>query len=471
MPSPVDIPYPTSTNPGNAPGEGSGRIVNCYAYMDGGAPRWKPLPGLTPFATLPVTGEVRGYTSVSGQLIAVAGSDVIQCDASGAVTLLEEQVFGSGPVTIARNNATIPDVVIASSSGLSVLESGVVEPYSTGVTTVDFTPAALPPINSVSFLDGYFLFTSLLGQIYASQLNSTDVSALSFTTAEAKPDPLLRGVVYGLQFFACGAETIEVYQDVGTLPFPLARSTVIPIGIIGPWAIAGFEDGWTGPMILVAQDGSVRRLDGYIPTRVSNDDLESRIAAVAVKTDLRASVYTFGGNAIWSLSSPTWTWEYNVTTGAWNERESYGMTRWLAGKTFNVFGEWIAADNAGGALYLIEADERTENGTPVIWGMDSGPVKQFPVRIQIASADFDFVLGQAPILVKPDAMLSWSHNAGETWSNPLTRSVGLQAQTKGRVQVNRIGLSSPAGVRFRFRVSDPAFTSFAGGRCAASPRN
>lgn len=465
----VDVPFPTSSNPGSAPGEGAGRLINTYAYMDGGAARWKPVPGLDLFASLPA-GNVRGWIVSLGFVILVAGNVVIQLDAGGGVTLLEGNVPGDDLVTMSINNASPPQVVISSSDGLFALIGGVVTNYSTGTVTEDFTPAALPPINSVTILDGYFLMTTALAQIWASDLNTTNVNALSFSQAESRPDGLLRGVAYGEQYFAFGEETIEVFQDAGTLPFPLARALVIPIGLLSQWAVAGFEDGWGGPLIFVAQDGSVRLLNGYTPQRISGDDLEKLIANVAVKSTLRASIYTFGGNAIWSLSSPDWTWEYNVTTSSWHERQSYLGTGWRGGITIKAFDKWLVADATGGAVYAINADTRTEGSDPLIWGMDAGAVKQFPSRIQVPGAAFDFVLGQAAILGDPQVMLSWSHDGGATWANPVTRPIGKQGRERGRVSINRCGLTTPAGIRWRFRVSDPAYSSFAGSRMDAADR-
>lgn len=457
----VEIPFPLTTNPGAAAGEGSGRVINCYAYKDGEGPRWRALPGLSPFATIP-TGTVRGRLVIGNFLYAVVGTRVVQVGRDGTVTSLDGQIAGSGLVTMARNNALIPDITITAeyASYLIVNRS----------TVVEYRDPNLPQVNSVAFLDGYFLWTDAIGNIRASGLNATTIDPLSIARAEARPDGLLRGVVYGQSFFALGSSTIEVWQDVGSSPFPLARSTVIPIGLAGQWAVAGYEDGWGGPLIFVADDGSVRRLDGYTPTRISSDDLERLIAKVDDRRTLVASVYTFGGNAIWSLSSPLFTWEYNLTTGEWHERISAGRLRWQTGLTVKAFGRWLASDLDGGALVEIDVDALDENGDPLVWGLDSGPVKDFPARVQCPGAAFDFVLGQAPLGRDPQVMLSWSHDGGATWSRPLVRPLGVQGKSFGRITVNRVGLSSHAGVRWRFRVSDGVYTSFSGGRMEAAAR-
>ena len=460
MANPVPVPWPSSTNPGQAFGEGGGRVINCYAFKDGTAIRWKPAPGLDVLSVLP-PGEVRGYVVNNGSLIAVVGNFVLSIDANGTIAYFEGSVSGSGPVTIARNNRATPQVTIASNSGAYLIN---------GTVVVGYPDVNFPLVNSVTSLDGYFLWTTATGDIIASDLNDTVVNPLSKARAESRPDGLLRGVAYGQQFFAFGDQTIEVWQDVGSTPFPLTRSSVIPVGLFGQWAVAGFEDGWGGPLFFVAQDNSVRRLDGYTPVRVSNEDIERLIAKVAVKSDLRACVYTFGGNSIWSLSCADWTWEFNVTTGEWHERVSYGLTRWIGGPTINAFGKWLTGAYGGGFLYAINFESRNEGSSPLIWGMDSGPVKSFPERVAVPAAYFDFIIGAGAINTDPQAMLSWSHDGGLSWANPLTRTTGRQGNSVGRVAVFRLGLASHHGIRLRFRVSDVAYTSFSGAVVGASLR-
>jgi hypothetical protein len=327
-------------------------------------------------------------------------------------------------VPFPKSNA--PGSVPSESAGNYVL----VSPAAGSQVAVQQYPSTpLPFSNSVDFLDGYLLFTTRDGFLWASGVNTTDVSALSFARAEARPDGLLRGITYGESYLAMGDQTIEVWTDVAAIPFPLQRTAVIPIGLLGQWAVAGSQDGWAEALIFVASDGSVRRLDGYTPTRISPAELD-RLIGLADPTKLVATVYTFGQNAIWSLSSGTdWTWEYNVTTGAWHERQSQDMTRWRATRSVNAFGKWIFGDLGAADFLTIDLVGLMENGDPLTWGMDSAPVKQFPVRIAVPDVSFDFAMGQAPL-----------------------------------------GIAKHPGIMFRFRISDPVYTSFAGARASAVPR-
>jgi hypothetical protein len=85
-----------------------------------------------------------------------------------------------------------------------------------------------------AMLDGFLLFTIADGRVFASDLNDVNVNALSFTTCQADPDGLLRGIVSGPLFYAMGQNSIEAYVDAGTSPFPLSRQALFPSGLPEP---------------------------------------------------------------------------------------------------------------------------------------------------------------------------------------------------------------------------------------------
>ena len=480
----VDVPFPTSNAPGLAAGEGMGRLINCYAYKEGTGQRWRALPGLKALAltsALPA-GPLRGLLLVGSLLYAVVGGQACIIGADLSVTVLGGTVSGTGPVTMARNNALVPDIVVVTNLGNLVIA----KPGPNQQQTVQQYPdGTLPQCNSVDFLDGYFLFTTRDGFLWSSGLNTTTIGQatdattgasisdpLAFAKAEARPDGLLRGVVFGPSYLAMGDDTIEVWQDAATDHYPLARVTVIPIGLYGPWAVAGTQAGWNEALIFVASDRSVRRLDGYTPTRISPVELDRLIEGIADPTTLIASVYTFGSQAIWSLSCPDWTWEYNVATNAWHERQSKstGFARWRASLSVKTAWGWVFGDVSTADLVTLDEVGLQEVGDALTWGLDSAPVKQFPARLAVPDVFYDFVLGTAPQGVDPQVLLSWSKDGGYTWGNPLSRSLGVQGAAVGPIRLRRLGLSSHHGIMHRFRISDPVYTSFAGARMDATQR-
>ncbi len=67
----------------------------------------------------------------------------------------------------------------------------------------------------MTFQDGYFIFSIADGRLQVSGINDTTISALDFTTAQARPGGLHRAVSFGQQLYAFGPASIEVYTEHG----------------------------------------------------------------------------------------------------------------------------------------------------------------------------------------------------------------------------------------------------------------
>lgn len=464
MPS---VPLPLTTRPGRWPGEYAGRLINTYVEKDGENYRWKRVPGLTEKCAVP--GQYRGALLVDDLLYAVVGLTAVKIAADGAVTTLTGTVAGTGPVTMARNNrADGPDVVCVSSAGAYVLSPTAVSSYP---------DADLPQPISVDVLDGYFIFAIEDGRLFASDLNSTAVDALNVAKAQAKPDGLRRAVSYAGYMWAFGSTSIEVYQDVGTQYWPLARVSVIPMGLRSTFAVAGGEDGWSGSLFFVAEDGSVQELTGASSAqRISPPDLE-RLISEAPRESLWASVYTFEGNLIFVLSSDDWTWEYDTALGSWRERQSDGLTRWrLKGGVQDVDGSWVGGDTLSNRLLRIDTAAKDEAGAALIATVGSVPLKSYPARSVIPNVFLDITLGHGDPaggslpLTNPRVRTRWSLNGGGTWTNPIDREIGPVGRYVGPVRINRLGLASHHGVIFEFSVSDPVDYQILGAWCEQQTR-
>jgi hypothetical protein len=455
------LPLPTSSAPGTIPGEGTGRLVNAQALKDGTDVRWVSVPGLIVQAS-PGVASPRGGLLVGGTLYLAREGSLWALTAGLALSRVDS-LDGANPITMSRNNrgstaeSAGPDVVIVSEVGPFVVQGGKV---------VDYPDTVVGAPNDVSFLDGYFLFTYANGLIRATGTDATPTNTLamsdqSFTVAESSPDGLMRGTVQGGLFYAWGQSSIEVYADQGLTPFPLSRQQVIPVGLFGPWCVAGFEQGWDGPQIFVAADGTVRRLDGYTPNRISTRAVEHFIAAASGPNVLRACVYTYGGNAIWSLSSPQGTWEFNVSTGEWHERRSTGLNRWRAETSVNAFGRWLVGDIVTGDVLAVRDGARTEAGKPLVSRVESAALRGFPDRIRLGGLTVDIVTGQGdqagadPVETDPACMLSWSLDGGARWAQPVTRQIGPPGAYGVAVRVGDLGRASREGVRVAVEVSDP----------------
>lgn len=471
-----DIPFPLSSAPGERPQEGAGRLINCFSERlnDVGRRkvRWRRSAGLSALTTLAGVTACRGMLEVNGTLFVAVKDKLFSVVRSGGAYIVTEvdDLPGSDRVTFARNGVTpVPDILV-------VTEQSIYTVTSSAVT--DLNDSDLPQPTDVCSISAYFVAITSDGRAFVSGLNDTTFAALDVSTAESKPDGLTRCWNWRGRLLLIGSTSIEVWYNAGNpTGSPFSYETTISRGLLSKFAIAGAEDGWADALVWVGDDRKVYRLDGYTPVPISTSDVERAIEALGEDTDqLEALVYMAGGNAFWALSCDSWTWEYNFTTGEWNERQSYGAPRWRARMSAKAFGSWIVGDYQTDDLHHVTLSAQDEAGAPLVMRVESADGASFPSRIQFPRADFDFVVGQGeapgtpPTETAPQVSISWSDDGGATWSTPLLRPLGPQGAYGTRVSVLRTGLTGPQGRRWRLDISDPVHVVLLGGSHAAIER-
>lgn len=468
----VDIVFPTSTAPGARPGEGSGRLINCYAEkLENGARSTfsrRRSPGLRLIATSEHVG-CRGMHFHNGTLYVAQEDRLSKVTTDGTDFTLTDlgALSGAGRVTFARNNkAPIPDILVTTEDDTyEVSDSGA--PTSLG-------DGDLPQALTVDFLDGYFLWTIRDGRFFVSGINDVTVDALDFGKAESQPGGLLRGMGYGEQLVLFGPNVIEFWQNTGNATgSPFSRASTFPLGLASTFAAAGNEAGFSS-IVFVASDNGVYRLDGgYSPTKISSPDLDRLIAAVSDKTTLDVTVSVTAGHRWATVSGPNFSWVCDLGTGLWHERQSYQKANWRGICAVEAFGGWVIGDRETGDIWLLDENYQREGTAPLVLSLISLPTSGFPNRTVVPRADFDVIVGQGlvtgeePIETDPVCMISWSNDGGNTFSTPLERNLGRLANHQTRVSVNRTGMAGPSGRVWKIDVADPVYTSWLRGDMTA----
>jgi hypothetical protein len=497
----VAIPLPLGSAPGFESQEAAGRLLNCYAEPLGegrGEAKRVRVPGMTAFLTSDASG-FRGMADMGGTVFAAFENSLYRgLSVGGTLKLHAEngEATGKLPVYFARNNATPPGRIMVSKDG---------SPGAHQITDLGLVPFGMPEQpNSVFSLDGYIVFTTAGGKAYATGLNDLVVNALSFSRMEAKTDGLVRGVAFGGRALFFGTQSLEIWTDVGAVPFPFQRATVVPFGLLGPDAVAGWEDGFGAGLLWVANDFTVRALDGYTPVKVSSSDVERAIAREPSKASLLASVHVVDGHSMWTLSGTDFTWEFDLGIKRWHERSSwrellgpdpltgepvfdYDPRRWRGLQSIRAFADnpsttprWLVGDRNSGGIYEIDPTNFTENGEPLVLRIESADVQKFPERIRVARADFHVEVGVGREVVPPGlppgnpvqdpvAIISWSDDGGVNWSVEVQRKMGRQARYQN-VSVLRAGLSTRHGRRWRIDISDPVYVAIFSGDQSAELR-
>lgn len=459
----VSLVFPPSSNPGLRPQESAGRLINAFAEKAlVGAPSQiihRRSPGLPRMTQTFLSIHTRGFLDAGSSCIWIldervasfsTGFGVVDCGA----------LSGTEPVTTARNNAAVRNNLVVTELGcFNIFDSGVPTPFA------DPDLPASP--TSVCDFDGYFIWSFGSGFIYASDLNSVSVNSLSFNVEQGLFGR--RVVRFGGRLYYFGDKWTGVYRNAGTIPFPLAREVTIPRGIVGTHAVAGWEAGWANQVIFAGDDFIVYKLNGYTPEPISTDDVSRDIqrAVLAGKRNfIEAFVYMYGKSAIWVLTCrDLWTWEYNLTSGEWNERRSYGKNAWRGVKSVRMFDRWLIGDQYTGELYQISGTYFQEGTMPLVWLVESGVAHGFPLGIVIPRASFHITAGVGDFarVAEPRVEISWSLDGGESWGAPVMRSLGGPGRTLSHPYILNSGLSRGQGVRYRLLVSDPVHVGLNGG--------
>jgi hypothetical protein len=122
----------------------------------------------------------------------------------------------------------------------------------------------------------------------------------------------------------------------------------------------------------------------------------------------------------------------------------------------------------GNRLLYIDATNYSELGDPLQFQIESGPVQNFPNRMKVAQADFNFVTGvgvatgRRPVRYASTVGNIVVDDGGITWSSEFARS-WRAGDAERRSQFYRTGMTGKQGRRWRLTVSANVYVGFLGG--------
>lgn len=451
----VPIALSNKTNPARYKQGGSARLLNCYVETIGeeGKAPWAiyASDGLQGFASLDgATGGVRAQISVNGYLYVVAGTGFYRINSSGIVSLIGSMsIDASAPVYIERNRRSTPDI--------AVVCDGLMYYYRT--TFQQVTDADLLAPTSLAFLDGYFLIGTADNKWQVGAID--DASAwdpLDFERADANPDAVVRVAALQRDAVIFGEVSTEFWRNTGNADFPFERVASIDLGCLAADSVATVEQ----RLAWVANDRTVRLLNGYDGQRISSHSVERDIEDLDDYSTIRATSWTKDGHTFYSISSPSWTWVYDTTTGNWHSRTSIVsgvlIDRWRVSKVTEFAGRLIAGDYQRGQVYEMGAEFGDEAGDPLIMDVTLPPVHAYPAPLTFHSIHIDAEKGVgtgqgASQDVDPVLVLKWSRDGGYTFSSERRLALGGQGQRTAEIKSYRLGQSTADGYVFRLQCS------------------
>lgn len=395
------------------------------------------VPGLDLFGTLP-EGPVRGLHVMDSVLYAVAGYSLYSVADDGTSTLLGP-VNGTGPVRMVDNGSQL--AIAASDQVGRVYADGTVQ-----------TPLPYPAID-VAYIDGYFFWASATaGQgFYSSPTDGLSYSADDVVAAEGSPDGLVGIINDHRELHLFGTDTDEIFYNAGDPDNPFQRqgNAFIERGCFDRASIVKVDNS----VHFFGEDRIVYRLDGYTPMRISTHAIEYRLSTA---TYARAFAYTQEGHKFYVLNSDQGTFAYDMATGTWHERQSYGRDSYRAHCAVRYNDAMVFGDAEDGRLYRPNLASYNEDGDPIRVRIDLPTLEASRARVTMYAFELYCETGVGLNDGQgsdPQAMLEYSDDGGRRWSNELWRSLGRIGEYRTRAIWRSLGQFRSR--QMRLTITDP----------------
>jgi len=449
MADPVPLALGVQSNPGRYPEAGSARLINVFmepAGEEGKVPSpLYPVPGLAAFASLP-GGRIRAMLVVSSWLYVVAGRILFRVDRTGNYQLIGG-IPTDGLVTMARNRAEPTQIGIVSDGTYWLVVN---------TTLTELSDEDLPAPNSIAVLDGYFILPSYSSRWSISDVDDgEEIDALDFASAESQPDPNVRVAVRESELVIFGAGSTEWWRNTGGDGFPFSRVQTMTLGCLSAASVAAVGQ----TLVWVASDGTVRLMQGYDGKVISSAPLQRLIEAEPDKSAIEATAWSQNGVWFYAVSGAAWSWIYNLSTGLWHERRSYGSQRWLASQVIN-FADMVIVGGDDGELYVMRDTADDEAGEPLVCEIDTPVAHGWPHGLTINALHLDVLTGRGLVpgdasedTLEPHLMVSVSRDGGSSWGTERQLSLGTRGNRTKRVSSYRWGEFKGAGAVFRISAS------------------
>lgn len=345
------------------------RMVNLFpeAVPDGGKePGFlNRAPGLRLLANMG-DGPIRGMWQFGGYGYVVSGEVLYRVDSIWTVFPIGTVSGSSGPVSMSDNGTQL----FIACNGPSFIYNSLTLEFKQ-ITDPDF-PGAV----TVGYINGYFVFNEPNSQRIwiTTLLDGTSIDPLDFASAEGSPDGLVSLIVDHREIWLYGTNSVEVWYDAGTSPFPLVpvQGAFNEVGCIAAFSVAKLDNGlfWLGAD--ARGKGIVYRANGYAAERISTHAVEWQIQEYGNLSDAIAYTYQQDGHSFYVLIFPSanTTWVFDVATALWHERAAFingSFTRHRSNCQMAFNGEIVVGDHELGNIYAFDLEVFSDAGQPQKW--------------------------------------------------------------------------------------------------------
>lgn len=367
------------------------------AEVAGTRTSWKLAtpPGLKPFLQVG-QGPIRGMHDLEGGRYVVSGQTLCRINPNGTVVPLGT-IPGVGRVSMSHNQfSTGYQLLVENGEG----GGGYVYTTSTGVFA-KITDPAYPGSISSDYLDSYMLGVEPLGRFWfhSNLADATDYNSLDRYESEASPDRIVGLAVSQFEVVVFNQRTIEFFYNAGaaTGTFQNRRQSIAQ-GCASRHTIAKLDN----TLFWLGGDGVVYRMNGYSAQPISTRVMDKAIAGFNW-AEAFAFTWEDRGFKCYILTFPDGlTFCYDVVSGLWTRKGSYGMDRWRLSHAIKWGGTWYGGDFREGRLWEIAWGYYLEGRDPLVRRRVSPVLADNQSMVVIPSAELVFGTGEGPETVPVD---------------------------------------------------------------------
>ena len=367
----------------------------------------QPFPGAKAFSA--GTGVDRGMTVWQKQLYKVTDTTLYRIDVLGAQTSIGT-IDGTGRCTFPSST----DFMVIVSSGKAYKFDG--------TTLTEITDVDLEQPKYGTYLNQQWIYQGAKARFAVSDVAQPDqINGLNYASAESEGDDLVRPYVFNQVFYLFGERNIEPWYNsgVGRPPFDRIDGGIVQKGLGAADSVSSNDTF----MYFLGDDRYIYQMSGSNVQSISSIPLASKFAEYDSIDDAVGFCFSYQGQQFYQLTVGGDTWCYNQNAGGWFEL-TYGSNELPQPTTsaINCYGKLLIAN--GGKVLEVDRETETYDGEPLIRertsGLISGDLFQTPDAIgrRLFMHRLDIVIKGIPAInERPKIMLSWSDDAGFTFSN------------------------------------------------------
>lgn len=289
---------------------------------------------------------------------------------------------------------------------------------------------------SVTFIDGYFAFSTDENKVIVSALNDpSSYNALDFASAEYDPDGIVKVVNSGNQLVVLGEGTIEFFRNIGGTGFPFQRVN----GLF-------YDVGCTSRESVVKTDSaiyfigagrnspkSVYSISGSSLKRVGNFTTD-KLLHESSTTIFEGISYADRDSSFFGFNLGDKTMFIDETSGLIHTRTS-NSGKFDPGIAINVNDRIVYGSSVAGYIGLLSRDIYTEAGNSIYRTITSQTVPTDGSRYVNNSVELIMETGDGDYSVA----LSFSDDGSKNFSDQRSRSTGGIGEYSQKIKWRRCG--------------------------------